>query len=384
MLEFSDLIDVVLVAALLWLGLVWLQTTRVRLALVGFAVAGAVYALASELRLELTARILQGFSAVFVLVVIVVFQDDLRRFFEGIGASLSGSWRRRSRRDPIDAIVRAVRQLAEARMGALLVFPGLEPLARHVEGGIPLDGRVSEPLLLSLFDKHSAGHDGAIVIQGSRVERFAAHLPLSTHHEAVGTRGTRHASALGLAERCDALCVVVSEERGTVAVARDGRLRVLGRPLELAEELRAFAARVTPETETRIPPVLPRVAARWREGLVSFGVATVLWFLAIPGAAVGEYTIAVPIQVDNLPEGYSVQTIEPEEVSITLRGRRRDLLFATGGDVDIHVDAWLVQLGRRTFQLADDTVSHPEGLEVVSISPSRVRLSVASPPAPTP
>jgi DNA integrity scanning protein DisA with diadenylate cyclase activity len=106
---------------------------------------------------------------------------------------------------------------------------------------------VSEPLLLSLFDPGSPGHDGTVLLRGSAVERFAVHLPLSADHAALGPGGTRHAAALGLAERCDAICLVVSEERGTVSVARDGQIRTLARPEDLLLELRDTA----PEPEAR-------------------------------------------------------------------------------------------------------------------------------------
>src|SRR5262249_56151173 len=119
---------------------------------------------------------------------------------------------------------------AAAGLGALFVLPRPEPIEGHVGGAIPLGGRISEPLLLSIFDASSPGHDGAVILRGSQLERFAVHLPLSVNRAALGAGGTRHAAALGLSERCDATCIVVSEERGTVSVARDGAIRLLARP----------------------------------------------------------------------------------------------------------------------------------------------------------
>jgi DNA integrity scanning protein DisA with diadenylate cyclase activity len=129
-------------------------------------------------------------------------------------------------------------------MGALIVIPGRESIERHTEGGIEIDARLSEPLLLSLFDPNSPGHDGAVVIQGSRISAFAVHLPLST---VPAGRGTRHAAALGLAERCDALCVVVSEERGTISLAREGAIRPIANEAQLAGDLPQLSLRMLPE-----------------------------------------------------------------------------------------------------------------------------------------
>src|SRR5262245_57938807 len=234
----GDAVDVLVVAGLCWLALRYLRQTRARPALVGLAMLGGVYLVARWLALELTAALFQAFFAVLVLVMVVVFQDDLRRFFEQVGAL--GKRRSHDERahDSLDLIARVVSRLSASRTGALIAIARREPLDRHLEGGIQLGGRLSEPLLLSLFDTSSPGHDGAVVMRGNTVERFAAHLPLSADHEQLRGYGTRHAAALGLAERCDAACIVVSEERGSVSVARDGRLRQLARPEDLVSALR--------------------------------------------------------------------------------------------------------------------------------------------------
>ena len=104
-------------------------------------------------------------------------------------------------------------------------------------GGIELEGKISEPLLKSLFDPHSPGHDGAVIVGNERISRFAAHLPLSKDFKQLAHVGTRHSAALGLAELSDALCIAVSEERGTISVARDGRLRQVNNLQELGSLL---------------------------------------------------------------------------------------------------------------------------------------------------
>ncbi|HEY5658382.1 MAG TPA: diadenylate cyclase, partial [Myxococcota bacterium] len=175
-LTLVDLIDMVMVAVLLWSGMLLLRRTRARMALAGLGILGIVYLVARQIGLKVTAGILQGFFAVLVIVVVVVFQDDLRRFFEQIA-----SWGLRRRAQPpppgvSDLVARTVTRLAASRTGALLVFPGIEDLGPHLEGGISLRGELSEPLLLSLFDASSPGHDGAVVIRNQVLERFAAHL----------------------------------------------------------------------------------------------------------------------------------------------------------------------------------------------------------------
>lgn len=369
-----DLADVVVVTVLMWAGISWLRRTRARLALLGLAIVVGVYLLARLLGLQLTALILQGFFAVFVIVIVVIFQEDLRRLFEQVAV-----WglRRRTVAPPPDVlqmIVRAVARLAATRSGALIVIPGREPLERHVQGGVPLDARISEPVILSIFDHHSPGHDGAVIIQGDRIARFAVHLPLSSDGSQLGQRGTRHAAALGLAERTDALCIVVSEERGTVSVASSGHLSELAGPDALLGEIGAYSLSLSPAAEAHSR--WRQAAGRWREALLAVGLTAALWLLFVPGSRSVEVERVVPVQVENLPSGYVLESVEPAEVQITLSGRWRDLLFFDRRDaVRVRIDALLVQLGRRTFQVTPAEVDHPPGTIVESISPDRVRVS---------
>ncbi len=368
-----DLIDIGVVAVLAWVGLRLVRRTRARPAMLGLATLFGIYLVARQFGLGLTAAIFQAFFAVLVLVIVVVFQDDLRRIFEQVGAWVS---RRRVEEvtgaGPIEVLVSAIEQLAAKRTGALVVVPGREPIDRHVEGGIELDGRISEPLLLSLFDDSSPGHDGAVVLSGDRVSRFALHLPLSADRDQLVGVGTRHAAALGLSERTDALCVVVSEERGTISIASGGRLREVGRPRALAIELRRH----------RRPPREPQgrgwLQPRFRDALLAVGIAAGLWVVQVPGSVVTEAEVEAPVIVEKLPEEFRLEAIEPKTVTVRLTGRRRDLVLARQGQVEVRVDALLARLGRRSFSVSPELVAHPDGLEVTSVQPSRVKISIGS------
>jgi uncharacterized protein (TIGR00159 family) len=373
-LRVLDIADMAMVAALLWSAMVLLRRTRARMALSGLAILGVVYLFARQLGLRVTAGILQGFFAVLIIVVVVVFQEDLRRFFEQIG-----SWglRRRPRTlrtGMTDLLVRTVAHLAATRTGALLVIPGTEDLGRHVEGGIALNGELSEPILLSLFDASSPGHDGAAILRGSEVERFAVHLPLSSDHAQLKVGGTRHAAALGLAERTDALCVVVSEERGKVSVASHGVLRTLERPEELADELGRFLQDTSPERQSE--PLWRRFRGVWKEASISILLAALLWVMFVPGSSVTAVTHRVPVVVNNLPRGYALEGIDPPEIEVTLEGRRRDVYLVNRASLGVRLDALLVKLGRRTFEITPASLEHPPSLTVVRVVPEHVRLSV--------
>lgn len=376
--RFGELADLAVTWVMVWAGITWLRTTRARLALAGFGILAAIYMLARQLGLVLTTWILQSFAAVAVLVAVVVFQQELRRLFERI-AALGLRLEIATGPDMVDTLVRTVAELVQQRHGALIVIPGRESVEGHVEGGLLLDARITEPLLLSLFDPHSPGHDGAVVLSGDRAARFAVHLPLSTDRAQLGQRGTRHAAALGLAEQTDAFCIAVSEERGTVSIAVDGHFRTLGAPQELAGELRRFLERIGAASHDR-PGRLQRLRGRWREGLVSLPIAGLLWLLAIPGATYVELEREVAVSVNGIPETYQIESVEPERVRITLGGRRRDLYFLRPDALEVRVDAILLELGRRSFSLTPANVRHPDEVEVRAIQPDRVKVHLVARP----
>lgn len=370
----AELFDVLVVALLLWGAFVWLRRARARLAFVGLVIAGLLFLLARQLDFVLTAWILQGFFAAAIIIVVVVFQEDLRRLFEGIAVR---GLRRRKDAPPSDAsdvLVRALAHLARNRIGALIILPGRDPLHRHLEGGVALGGRVSEPLLLSLFDTGSPGHDGAILVEGDKVTRFALHLPLSVNHGKLGAGGTRHAAGLGLAERTDALCVIVSEERGTISIAREGELRVLADPSELARELRSFFGAPAVAATRGGRWVAP--AKYWREGLAALGLAAVLWVLQVPGSSSVEMDHVAAVVVERMPAGYVLEAVDPPEITVRLSGLRRDFYFGGGREPVVRIDALLVKLGRRTFAVTPESIDTPPGIQALTVDPDRVRLSV--------
>lgn len=378
-LRLLDALDVLIVSLLCWVAIAWLREARARVALGGVAIVGALFGLASLLDLRLTTAVLQGFIAVAAFVLIVVFQDDLRRFFEGLTLSVMRNGTPRPPSDVLDSLGALCFSLAEERIGTLFVLPGREPIDRLLDGGHHLGGRVSDPLLRSLLDTRTPGHDGGILIRGGKVARFGVHLPLSTEFDELGAGGTRHAAALGLAERSDALCIVVSEERGEVSVAWRGRLT----RVEDAAALRALVDRFLARTAARrrepwLRSRLTLARHRWREGVAATIVATGLWLLTGPGAALDRASRSVPVVFENLPEGYRVASVEPARVEVEFEGRRRDFVMAPSDDFAIRVDGELVDQGRRTFSVDSDLVEHPPELRIVGMQPIKVRLDVES------
>ncbi len=372
----ADVLDIALVAMLFYAVIVSMKRANAGLALVGILILGAVYVLASQFGLGLTAWILRGFATVFLILLVVVFQRDFRLMFERIAVwSLRRSPLQKPSQEGTEALAEALTKLASRRHGALVVIPGKDPLARHLRGGVPLDGKLSEALLLSLFDPGSMGHDGAIVVREDRIADFSVHLPLSSNFSEIGQRGTRHSAALGLAERTDALCVVVSEETGDISIARDGALYQLHDKAELRDALNREMSKAAGEKPAK-SVILSALSKDWLDRTAAVALAVAAWFVFASGSQIAQRSVLVPVMIENVHPNFSVEGVEPKEVSVTVTGLRRDLYLLDPSTLELRVDAFLIGFGRRTFEISSNNVSHPRDLTVLDVEPRHVTLSV--------
>lgn len=246
-----DFFDVLIVAILMYVMIVLFKQTRSSLVLGGMGVLAALYAAAHLFRLDLTLFVLNIFFGMSLVILIIVFQEELRRFFAFLALLSTRRIRHERPLVPssplVEEITRAITNLAHRKIGALMVLPGNERIERYLEGGKTLDGVISEEIIESVFDPTSPGHDGAMIVQRGRIIRFGAHLPLSTNFREIGKRGTRHSAALGIAEHTDAFAIVVSEEQGTISVAVQGKLREVKNGEELKGRLNNFLKEKFPE-----------------------------------------------------------------------------------------------------------------------------------------
>jgi diadenylate cyclase len=225
-LHWRDVLDICLVAALIYRVLMLFRGTRAVQITIGLAVLAGAALLARALQLTSLGWLLDHFWSVWVVALIVVFQPELRR---GLGWIGQGSLLQRltgaaERAHVVDEVVRAADSLASRRIGALIVLERATGLRQYAELGVALDALVSADLLTSLFLPYSPLHDGAVLIQGGRVVAAGCFLPLSRNMQLGRALGTRHRAALGIAEDTDAIALVVSEETGRLSLAVSGRI----------------------------------------------------------------------------------------------------------------------------------------------------------------
>lgn len=224
-----NVIDAVLVALIAYWVFTLIRGTRAVQVLKGLLVLGALTGVSRWLHLGLLSWILDKVWTVAFVAVVVIFQPEIRRLLEKLGQGapllrmISGAVSERV----IEQVAAAVRELAQSRTGALIVFQRETGLNDLAEGGVLLDALVSKELLLAIFSPQSALHDGALIIRGDRVVAARCFLPLASQALLPSYLGSRHRAAVGLAEQTDALVVVVSEQTGQVSLAVEGKLERL-------------------------------------------------------------------------------------------------------------------------------------------------------------
>ncbi|HKD19393.1 MAG TPA: diadenylate cyclase CdaA [Thermoanaerobaculia bacterium] len=221
-----DAVDIIVVAVVTYFLLRLIRGTRAVQMVIGLFAVFAVYAAASLLNLVALTTILKALIFYVPFAIIVLFSHELRRalavfgrtpffsFFSGFHAE-----------ETVSEIVLAVTSLSARRVGALIVLERREGLKTYIENGSPIDSTVSYELLVTLFAPGTPLHDGAVIVSGDRIAAAASFLPLSLKEGLPKRFGTRHRAAIGISEETDALAILVSEERGTISLARAGELQ---------------------------------------------------------------------------------------------------------------------------------------------------------------
>jgi diadenylate cyclase len=279
--NFLNFVDVVTTAVFIYAGLALLRKTKSIFIFRGIGILVVVYIASFFLNLKLTTSLFNGFFSFFVIILVVLFQKELRRFFENFSVSFFNPFAEEDipiHRESVEMIVNSIQYLAKKKIGALIVLVGKQQVERFFEGGYPLNGKVSEPLIISIFDNRTPGHDGALIIDNGLVMKFGTHLPLSEDFKKFGNIGTRHTAGLGLSERTDALIIIVSEERGTITVARNSNLKVVDLE-KLKYEIKIFLDELSPMDKEGVLTRLIKYDRR--DKIFSLAIALLLRILLI-------------------------------------------------------------------------------------------------------
>src|ERR1700722_16890091 len=223
--RWQDLVDILLVCIIVYRVLLLIRGTRAVQMLTGFGIILIFYYLAERLKFYTLHTILQEFFNNLILILIIVFQDEIRKALTQVGRNPFFTTTNTIEEVAIiEDICQAASLLAQERVGALIVLERETGLKNYIEAGTMLDSKVSADLIVSIFHPTSPIHDGALIIRNSRISSAGCLLPISRDPAINKELGTRHRAALGLTHETDAVVIVVSEERGEISLVHHGTM----------------------------------------------------------------------------------------------------------------------------------------------------------------
>jgi len=319
----------------------------------------------------------QYLGAALILVLVVVFQPEIREMLDRASPMryLSGAQSTRMAPHVADETVKAVADLARLRVGALLVFQRLDRLDNLVLKGKILESLVSAEALCMIFQKNSPMHDGAVLIHHDRIMAAGCILPLSGNENLGPQYGTRHRAAVGLTERSDALCVVVSEERGEVSLVNHKEITVFRKKSEFREALERGLVHARSFQQTPEAGFMALLSSNWRLKIFAFAIAVLLWF-AIVGPQRSELGLSVPIQYTNLPPSMEITGTWTDRTDVRIRGSETGLANLKPGSVRAVVDLSGVLPGLNFLRITKKDILVPPGTTIAQIRPSDLQLHI--------
>jgi diadenylate cyclase len=375
MLTWRAMLDIALIAA----GMFLLYRTLLRLGtwkiVTGLLLAGAIFLVANLLDLTGIEWIYTNVSHVAVIALIVIFQPELRKLFER-AASVRRSDAGDRTADLSGMIAEALFALARKKWGAIIVFPGKESLRAWVSGGFDLDAEPSFPLIMSIFDPSSPGHDGAVIIKNGRMTRFGVRLPVSRSARLSEDFGTRHHAALGLAEVADALICLVSEERGGVVLFQQGRWTPIQDKSDIVSAIRAHW-QATAAHPFEVHKGLPKWVLA-PQMIASLLLAGLLWsVLMFAQGEMLEKMVTVPVEYAASPPNLALVGDKQNEIKLHLYGPKPDLDALNPAELNIRIDLSRAVAGSQSFFITEDSIRLPRRVKLLDAAPATLKLTLA-------
>jgi len=368
-------LDILLIAA----GLFFLYRTLLRLGtwkiMAGILMALVVFILANALNLKGIEWVYQNVSNVAVLGLIIIFQPELRKVLE---KAVSVPPHRLKDQDiALQSLIgETLIKLAQERCGAIIVFPGKEPIKEKISGGYQLNAVPSLPLILSIFDPNSPGHDGAVIIEGSKLTQFGVRLPMSQSTRLSEEYGTRHHAAMGLAEQTDALALVVSEERGKVSTFTNGEMHPMRTADEITQAIIAHQREMGFLNRDSAPKIRKRTIFQIAASLL---IAVVFWSsLMVSQQEMVERVLPVNIDYTAPQEDLVLVGEKPNEIKLYLSGPKSEIDNLASNPPSVKIDLSKMAKGSQTIIITSANLQLPKGINLLDTSPQQLKLTLAA------
>ncbi|MCP4721278.1 MAG: DisA protein [Desulfobacteraceae bacterium] len=369
--RWQDALDILLNAYILFRLYVLFRGTNVIRALLVICVLWTISQTAVSLGLIITNWAMQGIITVAALIVIIVFRNEISGVLKAKNLkSLLWGIPRHQFNTPLNVIVESAYELARKKIGALIVLPLKQGLDNVVQGGIPIKGRLSQEMLVSIFWPDNPLHDGAALIQGKRITSAGVILPLSKREDLPSFFGTRHRAASGLTELTDALVIVVSEERGEITLFKGNTPHIIHNRLALGKLLQKYAG----------DDSAPKGIQRQTIELLAAGLISLLCFTGIwLSFSKGMETLAtkeVPVEFINPDQKMEIISSSASNVKLLISGARPLINAIKPEQINIKLNLSQSVVGMNKLSITRKNILLPPGIRLKKIEPQELDITL--------
>ncbi len=378
--RWQDGLDILILTFVFYRLFLWLRKKRALRMVVAILALPVYYLIGRLIDLPLSVWGLENVWAAILLVLVVIFQQEIREVLGSI--TLPTFLFGKPERNPLkalDRITEATFQMAQKRTGGLIVLQREDDLDEFIHGETPLDAETNEDLLISIFNPQSPLHDGAVIVRRDRIRYATALLPVSQSPFLPKEWGTRHRAALGITEVSDADCIVISEERQEVLFVSKGKIEKKEKKEDLKRSL----------TET--PPLSGKKEGqkRWAKAIFDdipqkaflLFLVCLLWVFVI-GMRQGQISFKVPMEYYSIPSHLTISGEWPKEIQVRFRGSQKLLSSFDPDRLRVHVDLTHAHVGMNQISLSDTDINAPSGVSVTYFSPQKITLQLSEIPNP--
>jgi diadenylate cyclase len=371
-----DLVDVLFLTLVAYQLYEWFRETRALRVLIGLVALGGIYSVAKLWGLFLTTWVFQILWQVLLILLLILFQSEIRQVLEKVSPLRYLRSRRRALRGSIAKdLTQLLFELAAEKTGALVVLTRDDNPSDMIHAGQKIMALPDPVLIKSIFNHHAPAHDGAVIISQQTITHMGCILPLSKKEDLPERYGTRHRAALGLSEMTDAVCLVVSEERSEVASVVGGKITIWPQPEPLQEKLKEWLE--GPEIQV---PTIQRFFEdffinNWKRKLAAFALVGAAWFFLASQQEI-EISFRVPVYFDNAPMDMSAGRGLATAVELKLSGRQNEIKKLDSNEVRVHVDLRGLVAGKHRIMLSSKNVDLPAGVKVKQIIPRNIEVDL--------
>ena len=371
-----DIVDILFLTIVAYQLYIWFRESRALRVIIGLVALGGIYSIAKFWDLFLTTWVFQILWQVLLILLLILFQAEIRQVLEKVSPMRYLRSRRRVFQKTLaKELSQTLFELAAERTGALIVLTRNDNPSEFVHAGQTIMSLPDSALIKSIFNRYAPAHDGAIVIAQDRITQMGCILPLSKDESLPEKYGTRHRAALGLSEVTDAVCLVVSEERSEVATVVEGKIVTWQNPEALAGHL----GEIFGGPELRVPDLKGFLKGifveNWRTKLGALALVTIAW-LVLASQQEADTTITTPVQHTNVPSHLILGPGSTPTVDLTVSGRRNTIRSLKEQDIQVSVDLTDITLGRHLIKISAKNIFLPFGVNIDRVAPQKIMVNL--------